>query len=72
MSDFKKKFPNVPSVDTLEDDAIIELVDEIEESFPADPISALEQQLLGISAAAAAGPGLATAGPFRPERHPLR
>ena len=49
MSDFKKKFPNVPSVDTLEDDAIIELVDEIEESFPADPISALEQQLLGIS-----------------------
>ncbi len=49
MSDFKEKFPKVPPVDTLEDDAIIELVDEIEEGAPADPISALEQQLLGIS-----------------------
>jgi len=49
MSDFKEKFPKVPSVDTLEDDAIIDLVDEIEEGAPADPISALEQQLLGIS-----------------------
>jgi hypothetical protein len=49
MSDIKEKFPKVPSVDTLEDDAIIELVDEIEEGAPADPISALEQQLLGIS-----------------------
>ena len=49
MSDSKEKYPNVPSVDTLEDDAIIELVDEIEEGAPVDPISALEQQLLGIS-----------------------
>ena len=37
MSDSKKKFPNVPSVDTLEDDAIIELVDEIEERCAGGP-----------------------------------
>jgi hypothetical protein len=60
MSDSKEKYPNAPPFDTLEEDAIIDLVDEIEDGAPADPISALEKQLLGISGAAGGQPAPAS------------
>ena len=52
MLDPKDKDPKTPPFDTIEDDAIIDLVDEIDEGAPAAPMSALEQQLLGIPGAA--------------------
>jgi hypothetical protein len=48
IDDPKDNSPKPPPFDTIEDDAIIDLVDEIDADAPAAPISALEQQLLGI------------------------
>ncbi|HSV92161.1 MAG TPA: hypothetical protein VLH81_03755 [Desulfobacterales bacterium] len=56
MIDSKDTPPKAPPFDPVEDDAIIDLVDEIEEGAPASTISALEQQLLGIPGAAGRQP----------------
>lgn len=56
MEDYKEKDPKLTPIDTLEDDAIIELVDEVDEESPPAAISPLESQLLGIPGAAAGRP----------------
>jgi len=56
MIDSKDTPPKARPFDPAEDDAIIDLVDEIDEGVPAAPISALEQQLLGIPGAAGRKP----------------
>ena len=58
MSDSENRFSNVPPTDSLEEDAIIDLVDEIEEGTSAATISALEKQLLGIPGEAGRQPGV--------------
>lgn len=62
MQDPKGKDSKLTPTDTLEDDAIIELVDEVEEESPPAAISPLESQLLGI-------PGVAAGRPVQ-DRHP--
>ncbi|MCU0590770.1 MAG: hypothetical protein MUC57_04775 [Desulfobacterales bacterium] len=67
MSDSDKLKPATPPPEPAEEDeAIIDLVEEIEEPSPSDPLSPLEQHLLGIGeafdAAGAPSPGLVDLG----------
>jgi hypothetical protein len=75
MSDsVEKKTESTPTEPTeAQDESIIDLVEEIEELGPSDPLSALEQQLLGIAdetrPAGQPANGLADLGPL--EFHPV-
>jgi hypothetical protein len=61
MKDPKERDPKAVPADTLEDDAIIELVDEVEGDGPPETVTLLEKQLLDL-------PGDDGGHAFRPQR----